>query len=67
VEVLQTIPSSANKDSILEAFASAFKILFGIMAAFSVVAGISSLGIRRHNMDIALDSEHILKQIKQEI
>ena len=60
VTVLQTMPkASSYRQAIVEAYAQALRVVFGVLTGISAWGGLVSLAIRHHNMDRELDSEHV--------
>ena len=63
VTVLQTMPkASSYRLAIVEAYAQALRVVFGVVTGISALGGLVSLAIRHHDMDRGLDSEHVFRR-----
>ena len=58
----QMAKSSSERRTIVEAYAQALRVVWGVLTAISVLGGITCLTIRHHNLDRELDSEHVFRR-----
>lgn len=67
VASLKAFPSSSIQyQAYILAYANSFKVVFEVLTAVAGLAAFLSLLIKEYTMDKALDSEHILRQEKEE-
>ena len=63
VTVLQAMPkASSYRLAIVEAYAQASRVVFGVLTGISAVGGLASLAMRHHDMDRELDSMHVFRR-----
>lgn len=67
VASLKAFPNpSIQYQAYILAYANSFKVVFEVLTAVAGLAAFASLLIREHTVDKALDSEHILRQEKED-
>lgn len=63
VTVLQQMPKgSPSRQAIVEGYAEALRVVFGVLTGISALGGLASLAIRHHTLDRELDSEHVFRR-----
>lgn len=60
LDILRSLPEGQYRDDIVQAYADAFRIVFAILTACSVIGGLGSLAIKSHSMDRKLESDHLM-------